>query len=171
MKNFFPLFLIAFLFVAGCQPSENAVNTAAAQTQAAIPTATATPVPVYGADEYMLEIAPLYMAYNDAYKVLFVYLQTATADPAPSWTEGYVNAANDLQTAADKLSGLTPPVKEVETLDQLAKRLSRETAALIDHLNGFYLEGNLDEGDLALSSVENIKKLFLLMNDEIEKNM
>ncbi len=169
MKKFFPLFLIAFLFVAGCQPSENAVNTAAAQTQAAIPTV--TPTPVYGANEYMQEIVPLFMAYNDAYKILLVYLQTATANPAPSWVDDYKSATNELQATADELSSLTPPTKEVEMLDQLTKRLSRETAALIDHLNAFYLEGNLDEGDLALTSVETIKKLFILMNDEIEKNM
>jgi hypothetical protein len=170
MNKLFALSLIAILLVTGCQSSENAVNTATAQTQTAIPTTTATPIPAEGANKYMLEIVPLYLAYTDAYKVLLVYLQTATADPTTSWTDGYMNSTNDLQIAADKLSSLTPPAKEVETLDQLTKRLSRETTAMISHMNSFYLEGNLNEADLALKSIENIRIIFGLMNDEIEKN-
>jgi len=162
--------LLVILLIAGCQPSENAVNTAMAQTQAAIPTATVTPSPATATDEYMQEIVALYVAYTDAYKVLLVYLQTATANPTTSWADGYINATNDLQTAANKLSGLNPPAKDVETLDQLTKRLSRETTVMITHMNGFYLEGNLSEADLALTSIESIKKIFLLMKDEIEKN-
>jgi len=45
MKKLTPLFLITILFIVGCQPSQNSVNTAIAQTQAAIPTATFTPQP------------------------------------------------------------------------------------------------------------------------------
>ena len=170
MNKLFTLSLIAILFVAGCQPSENAVNIIVVQTQAAIPTTNVTPMPAYGTNEYMLEIVPLYLAYTDAYKVLLVYLQTATASPTTSWTDGYISATNDLQSAADKLSRLTPPAKEVEELDQLAKKLSNETTSMIGHMNGFYLEGNLDEAELALKSTEKIKELFLLMNDEVEKN-
>jgi len=43
MKTIAPLFLLTILFVVGCQPSQNAVNTAIAQTQSASPTH--TPVP------------------------------------------------------------------------------------------------------------------------------
>lgn len=50
MNKLSTLFLIALLFVTGCQPSESAINTAIAQTQAAMPTSTpastATPAPI-----------------------------------------------------------------------------------------------------------------------------
>ena len=170
MHKLFVLSLIAILLVTGCQPSENAVNTVMVQTQTAIPASTATSAPASAADKYMLEIIPLYLAYTDAYKVLLVYLQTATADPTTSWTDGYISATNDLQATADELSSLTPPAKEVETLDQLTKRLSRETAAMIRHMNGFYLEGDLNEANLALKSIENIRMIFGLMDGEIKKN-
>jgi len=45
MKNFSALLLIVGLFVSGCQPSETAIQTAMAQTQAANPTSTFTPIP------------------------------------------------------------------------------------------------------------------------------
>lgn len=45
MKYLFTIFFIVPFILSGCQPSEAAIQTALAQTQAAIPTATATPVP------------------------------------------------------------------------------------------------------------------------------
>lgn len=49
MKKLSVLFLIAIIFITGCQPSETAVQTAIAQTQVALPTAmqipTDTPLP------------------------------------------------------------------------------------------------------------------------------
>ena len=46
MKNLFVLFLIVVLFISGCQPSETAIQTAMAQTQAALPTATPAPTAI-----------------------------------------------------------------------------------------------------------------------------
>ncbi len=45
MKHFYAFLLIVVLFVSGCQPSETAIQTAIAQTQAANPTSTFTPIP------------------------------------------------------------------------------------------------------------------------------
>jgi hypothetical protein len=45
MKHFYALLLIVVLFVSGCQPSEIDIQTAIAQTQAANPTSTFTPIP------------------------------------------------------------------------------------------------------------------------------
>ncbi len=45
MKHFYALLLIVVLFVSGCQPSDTAIQTALAQTQAANPTSTFTPIP------------------------------------------------------------------------------------------------------------------------------
>jgi hypothetical protein len=45
MKHFYAILLIVVLFVSGCQPSETAIQTALAQTQAANPTSTFTPIP------------------------------------------------------------------------------------------------------------------------------
>jgi hypothetical protein len=43
MKKQITVFLVALILVTGCQPSEQAIQTAMAQTQAAIPTTTAFP--------------------------------------------------------------------------------------------------------------------------------
>ena len=40
MRKIIAFFLIALIFVSGCQPSESVVQTAMAQTQVAMPTAT-----------------------------------------------------------------------------------------------------------------------------------
>ncbi len=45
MKHFYAFLLIVVLFVSGCQPSETAIQTAMAQTLAANPTSTFTPLP------------------------------------------------------------------------------------------------------------------------------
>ncbi len=45
MKNFYALLFIVVLFGSGCQPSDTAIQTAMAQTQAANPTSTFTPIP------------------------------------------------------------------------------------------------------------------------------
>ena len=43
MKKLTPLFLLVALFIIGCQPSQDAINTAIAQTQAVTPTNTSAP--------------------------------------------------------------------------------------------------------------------------------
>lgn len=66
MKKLSALLLIALLLVTGCQPSESAIQTAVAQTQAAQPTATQIPFSEFDLEDFLIQENDLPAGYSGA---------------------------------------------------------------------------------------------------------
>jgi len=164
------LLVVSLLFLsAACSPSENSGQTASAETQANRPvTPIPTSTPAYTQADYLSDAENLLLDWSNAYSEFNEFLQNRqNNEEDPEWKTSFVEKVSKMQKAGEELGKLTPPTEALDQLDQDLKTLSYEIGVYVIAENGYWLDKNTNQNDIALQHLETIVELQLSIMDEI----
>lgn len=146
MKKLLPVLL---LLVTACAPSAKAVETAIAQTAAAVPTSTSlptrTPRPAATATQrpsptpsidpaYIAAVQEAFIAWQAAYEKVSDLMQLVTEPgvyASTSWKVSMLNALQEFQTAGHGLEALPEPPANMRTFGVLIDNVATDTSRLV----------------------------------------